>query len=61
VLFAWAREDRVFPISLAERLATILPNARIAPIDDAWTFVSLDQPQVLADLIVDFVRPDATA
>jgi pimeloyl-ACP methyl ester carboxylesterase len=58
VLLAWAREDRVFPISLAERLAAILPDATIAPVDDSLTFVPLDQPDVLADLIVDFVGRD---
>jgi hypothetical protein len=31
------------------------------PVDDSLTFVPLDQPAVLADLIVDFVRPDAAA
>jgi pimeloyl-ACP methyl ester carboxylesterase len=59
VLLAWAREDRVFPISLAERLAERLPDATIVPVDDSLTFVPLDQPAVLADLIIDFVRPDA--
>ena len=56
VLLAWAREDRVFPISLAERLAERLPDARIVPIDDSLTFLPLDQPDVLADLLVEFVR-----
>ena len=59
VLLAWAREDRVFPISLAERLAEILPDATIAPIADSLTFVPLDQPEVLANLIVEFVGRDA--
>ncbi len=58
VLLAWAAEDRVFPISLAERLAERLPDATIARIDDSLTFVPLDQPDVLADLIVDFVGRD---
>ena len=61
VLLAWATEDRVFPISLAERLAERLPDATIARIDDSLTFVPLDQPEVLADLIVDFVGRDAAA
>ena len=61
VLLAWAREDRVFPISLAERLAERLPDATIAPVDDSLTFVPLDQPEVLADLIVEFVGRDAAA
>ena len=59
VLLAWAREDRVFPISLAERLAERLPDATVAPIADSLTFVPLDQPEVLANLIVEFVGRDA--
>jgi pimeloyl-ACP methyl ester carboxylesterase len=59
VLLAWAREDRVFPISLAERLAERLPKATIVPIADSLTFVPLDQPEVLANLIVEFVGRDA--
>ena len=59
MLLAWAREDRVFPISLAERLAVRLPDATIAPIADSLTFVPLDQPEVLANLIVEFVGRDA--
>jgi len=61
VLLAWAREDRVFPISLAERLAERLPDATIAPVDDSLTFVPLDQPEVLANLIADFVGRDGAA
>jgi pimeloyl-ACP methyl ester carboxylesterase len=61
VLLAWAREDRVFPISLAERLAERLPNASIVPVDDSLTFLPLDQPEVLADLLVEFVGRDAAA
>ena len=61
MLLAWAQEDRVFPISLAERLAERLPDATIVPIDDSLTFVPLDQPEVLADLIVEFVGRDAAA
>lgn len=61
VLLAWAKEDRVFPISLAERLAALLPDATIVPVDDSLTFLPLDQPKVLADLLVDFVGRDAAA
>jgi pimeloyl-ACP methyl ester carboxylesterase len=61
VLLAWASEDRVFPISLAERLAERLPNASIVPVADSLTFLPLDQPEVLADLLVEFVGRDAAA
>ena len=54
VLLAWAAEDRFFKISFAERLAAVFPDARLEPIQDAWTFVSEDQPEVLARLIAEF-------
>lgn len=55
-LIAWATEDRVFPLSYAQRLAAQIPGARLERIDDAYTFVSEDQPERTADLIADFVR-----
>ena len=61
VLFAWAPEDRVFKLSYAQRLAERIPDARIETISDAKTFVSLDQPQRLAELIGTFVGKGATA
>lgn len=54
ILLAWAPGDRLFPISYAERLAGEAGNARVVPIPDASTFVSLDQPQRLADEISQF-------
>jgi pimeloyl-ACP methyl ester carboxylesterase len=54
VLLAWAPGDRFFPISYAERLAGAMKNARIVEIPDSKTFVPLDQPAQLAELIADF-------
>jgi pimeloyl-ACP methyl ester carboxylesterase len=54
VLLAWAAEDRFFKIAFAERLAAVFPDARLEPIADSWTFVSEDQPGVLAELIAGF-------
>lgn len=56
VLLAWATEDKLFPFSLAERLAERLPDARIVPIDDSYTFVTEDQPQRLIDAVLTFLR-----
>jgi pimeloyl-ACP methyl ester carboxylesterase len=56
LLLTWAPGDKLFPISYAERLAKETPNARIVEIPDASTFVSLDQPQRLADEIAKFVE-----
>jgi pimeloyl-ACP methyl ester carboxylesterase len=55
VLLAWAREDPFFPVAHAHRLAAIFPDARVVEIDDARAFVSLDQPERLAQLIGEFV------
>ncbi|HEX3240180.1 MAG TPA: alpha/beta hydrolase [Solirubrobacterales bacterium] len=54
ILLAWAPGDKYFPISYAERLAGEAGNARIAPIAGSSTFVSLDQPQRLAEEIAQF-------
>ncbi|MBM4246587.1 MAG: alpha/beta hydrolase [Deltaproteobacteria bacterium] len=55
-LLAWATEDRSFPLAHAHRLADILPDARVAEIDDAWTFAPEDSPDRLVELITGFLR-----
>lgn len=54
VLLAWGGDDRLFPLSLAERLAARFPNARLEVVPGARTFVPLDEPARLASLIADF-------
>ncbi len=58
-LIAWPRATRFFRYELAERLARTIPNSRLVPIPDSYTFVSLDQPEVTAELIASFLS-DAT-
>ena len=58
-LLAWAPEDRFFKLKYAERLAGAFPDARLELIDDARTFVSLDQPERLATLIGEFAGAPA--
>jgi pimeloyl-ACP methyl ester carboxylesterase len=55
-LLAWASEDRFFPPEHAERLAKIIPDARVEWIEDSYSFVSEDQPGRLAELIAGFAR-----
>jgi len=58
VLVAWAAEDRFFPLEYGRRLAAAFPSARFVAIPDSYTFVSEDQPDRLADLVVEFLgRP----
>jgi pimeloyl-ACP methyl ester carboxylesterase len=61
VLLAWATEDRLFPMGLAERLAATLPYATIRPIEDSYTFIPEDQPAELARVIIAFARGEAAA
>ena len=51
----WAPGDKFFPIRYAERLASELPNSELVQIQDAKTFVPLDQPQRVADEIAAFI------
>jgi pimeloyl-ACP methyl ester carboxylesterase len=53
-LVVWATEDRVMPYQHGERLATMLPNARLVPIEDTYTLIPLDQPAELARHIRQF-------
>jgi pimeloyl-ACP methyl ester carboxylesterase len=63
-LFAWAPEDRWFKVEHADRLAAAMPDARVQRIADSKTFVSIDQPEALADAIGAFLaetKPVAAA
>ena len=55
VLLAWAGEDKLFPHSLAERLAGVFQDVRLQVVPGSRTFVPEDQPQALARLIDDFI------
>lgn len=54
LLLTWAPGDKLFPISLAQRMEREVPNARLVEIPDAGTFVPMDQPGRLADEIAAF-------
>jgi pimeloyl-ACP methyl ester carboxylesterase len=54
-LLAWAPDDLMFPLSSAERLAAMIPGARLEHIADSRAFVPQDQPERLAELVATFV------
>lgn len=56
LLLAWAPDDLVFPMRYAERLAAMIPGARLERIPDSRAFVPLDQPERLAELVGRFAR-----
>lgn len=56
VLVVWAREDRMMPLSHADRLVELYPDARKVIIDDSWTLIPEDQPQAMAEVLRDFAK-----
>ncbi len=60
-LIAWSAEDRFFPREHAERLAKVIPEARLEWIEGARTFSPEDDPERLAELILDFARTPQSA
>jgi pimeloyl-ACP methyl ester carboxylesterase len=54
VLIAWSADDRFFPPAHAERLARLIPDARLEWIEGARTFSAEDAPERLASLIAGF-------
>ncbi len=60
-VIAWGRGDVFFPRADAQRLAATLPNARLAWIDGARTFVQLDAPERIAGLVGELASAPATA
>jgi pimeloyl-ACP methyl ester carboxylesterase len=55
VLIVWGMRDRFFPVTDAERLAALFADARLERIEDARTFVQIDQPGRLGELIGELV------
>ena len=55
LLLLWAPGDKYFPLKYGQRLQSEVPNARLVEIENAKTFVPLDQPQRVADEIAAFV------
>jgi pimeloyl-ACP methyl ester carboxylesterase len=58
-IVAWAREDRVFPFSDGEKLARMIPNARLEPVDDCYTYIAEDRPELLTQLIDELMAQPA--
>jgi len=60
VLLAWGLRDPFFRPRYARRLAGDIPGARLEWIEGAKTFVPLDAPDRLAELVADFARRPVT-
>ena len=53
-LIVWGRHDRIAPVACGEQYARALPKSRLTVVDGAGHFVDMEQPEVLAKLIVQF-------
>ena len=53
-LIAWSERDRFFPPAHGERLAKVIPGARLEIIEGARTFSPEDRPERLAAAIAEF-------
>jgi pimeloyl-ACP methyl ester carboxylesterase len=51
VRLVWGDADPFFPIAFAKRLATAFPDATLTPVRGGRTFVSMDFPDQVADVI----------
>jgi pimeloyl-ACP methyl ester carboxylesterase len=59
-LVVWASGDRVMPPGHGRRLAELLPQGRLAEVDDSYTLIPLDQPARLAGIIREFTHAAVT-
>lgn len=59
VLLIWGRDDPFFSSRLAHRLQQAFPDVRLQLQPHSRAFVPLDQPEVLAQQILEFVHAEA--
>lgn len=55
-LVAWAPEDSLMPREHGRQLAELFPNGELVEIDDSYTLIPEDQPDLLADRMLEFLR-----
>ncbi|MEU5397724.1 alpha/beta hydrolase [Streptomyces sp. NPDC005963] len=55
-LIAFAPDDRLFPFEHGERIAELMPRARLETVPNSRTWVMRDQPELTATLIGEFIR-----
>ena len=52
-LVVWAADDKLFPLAHGRRLADLLPQGRFTTVANSRTFIPEDQPERLAELVLD--------
>jgi pimeloyl-ACP methyl ester carboxylesterase len=54
-LIVWGREDRIVPVECAEQYRRALPDARVTVLERCGHLPPLEQPDVFARLVLDFL------
>ena len=55
ILIVWAREDKLMPPAHAQRLAEHFENSQLVWVDDSWTLIPIDQPEILTNHLSAFL------
>lgn len=58
VLVAWAGEDSLMPREHGRELAELFPQGELVEVADSYTLVPEDRPELLAERMRAFLRPD---
>jgi 2-hydroxymuconate-semialdehyde hydrolase len=61
VLLLHGAQDRVAPVAVSQRLAEVLPNARLAVIEGAGHWIHVDQPAAFCEQVEIFLREEIHA
>lgn len=56
VLVVWAIEDRLMPRDHGRRLAGLFADAKLVEIEDSYTLIHEDQPELLVRELREFVE-----
>lgn len=55
-LVVWGRDDKILKPSYAEQFTSVLPKSKLVWVDSCGHCPHLEQPQALADCVLDFTR-----
>lgn len=53
-LIVWAKDDKLMPLEHAHRMVEMFPDARVVEVEDSYTLIPQDQPELLAKLVREF-------
>lgn len=58
VLLVHGRDDRVIPLETSQKLARLIPHARLEVIDRCGHWVQIEYPDRFAELLINFLKED---